>query len=163
MFSIAIIWPNFKKHRQIFRHGSSRQAIRMKVFWKKLLSYLACSQIWLNLLVLHHRFGYIKKLTKTLLIATSKAKKKVQNYFKSLSTNLKEFAFLLGLLQIFPKNWWNNLTWFSTKYFIPLPIHCLLPSWRSCKQKKMQKSGFWVFLKYPKFENQKKTHMRRFQ
>jgi hypothetical protein len=28
-----------------------------------LISYLTCSQIWLNLLVNHHHFGYITKLT----------------------------------------------------------------------------------------------------
>jgi len=37
--------------------------IKKDVF-KELLSYLACSQIWLNLLVDHCHFGYITNVTK---------------------------------------------------------------------------------------------------
>jgi len=45
-FSKAIIRSKFKNNRQICSHGSSKVA-------KKLLSHLACSQIWLNLPVDH--------------------------------------------------------------------------------------------------------------
>jgi 1,2-phenylacetyl-CoA epoxidase catalytic subunit len=34
------------------------------MFFKELLSYLACSHIWLNLLVDHCHFGYITNATK---------------------------------------------------------------------------------------------------
>jgi hypothetical protein len=35
-----------------------------RMFLKILLSHLSCSQIWLNLLVDRHHYGYITKLTK---------------------------------------------------------------------------------------------------
>ncbi len=54
----------FKKHCQIFIHGSCRQPIRKKALKKKLLSCLGCRQIWLNLLLDHRHFGYMAKFTK---------------------------------------------------------------------------------------------------
>jgi hypothetical protein len=62
-FSIAIIPPKTKKNRQISIHGSSRIAKNIQGLFKILVSYLACSQICLNLPVNHHHFGYITKLT----------------------------------------------------------------------------------------------------
>jgi len=51
-FSIAKNWPKFKKTRQISIQGSQVGVAKIKegCFFFKWLSYLACSQIWLNLL-----------------------------------------------------------------------------------------------------------------
>jgi len=71
--SIARSRPKFKENCQIFIHGSSRvgkNILQIEGFFKFLLSYLTCSQIWLNLpiddwpLCLHHKSGYIARLIK---------------------------------------------------------------------------------------------------
>jgi hypothetical protein len=58
LFSIPRNQPKFKKDRQISIHGSHWVAKNIEGYFspKKLLSYLACSQIWRNLLVDHHQF-----------------------------------------------------------------------------------------------------------
>jgi hypothetical protein len=78
-FSIAIIRSKFKKNHQISIDGNfyrwvKRVAKSIEGCLKNLFSYLACSQIWLNLLVDHHHFGYIRKLTKKILIGTNNSK-----------------------------------------------------------------------------------------
>jgi hypothetical protein len=50
MFSIARIWPNFKKYCQTSIHGWSRQPIRKKDVLKSWILYLACSQNWLRII-----------------------------------------------------------------------------------------------------------------
>jgi hypothetical protein len=59
-FSIPRNQPKFKKDRQFSIHGFHWVAKNIEGYFspKKLLSYLACSQIWRNLLVDHHQFGY---------------------------------------------------------------------------------------------------------
>jgi hypothetical protein len=59
--SIAKIHQNFKKKFHISLHMVQVAKYR-RICVKILLSYLAYSQIWLNLLVDHHHFGSITKL-----------------------------------------------------------------------------------------------------
>jgi 1,2-phenylacetyl-CoA epoxidase catalytic subunit len=57
------------------------------MFFKELLSYLACSQIWLNLLVDHCHFGYITNATeKEWLDRSPKIKKDGLKEIASIST-----------------------------------------------------------------------------
>jgi len=59
-FSIARIWPKFKKICQISIYGLSKVAQNIEGCLKILLAYLACSQIWLNIPFNHCHFGYSK-------------------------------------------------------------------------------------------------------
>ncbi len=59
-FSIARTQPKFKKNRKISIHGykeGSKKKRRNAL--KKLVSYLACSQIWLNVPMDDRHFGYV--------------------------------------------------------------------------------------------------------
>jgi hypothetical protein len=63
LFSIAIILPKHKKNRNIFINSSSKFSQNNKnIYYIKILSYLAFSQIWLNLPLYHRHFGYNTKL-----------------------------------------------------------------------------------------------------
>jgi hypothetical protein len=67
-FSIVRIQPKFKKNfKFLYMFQISIQKYR-KVFMK-IFSYLACSQIWLNLPMDDHHFDYIKTLTEETLIS----------------------------------------------------------------------------------------------
>jgi hypothetical protein len=61
-FSVARISG---KKSPISIHGSNQWPKLQKDVLKILLSFLACSQIWLNLLMDDCHFGYITKLSKT--------------------------------------------------------------------------------------------------
>ncbi len=53
----------FNENLHIYIHGSIVGSLKYRrMFFQILLSYLACSQIWLNLHVNHHHFGYKTKL-----------------------------------------------------------------------------------------------------
>jgi len=55
--SLAIIRSNFKKNRHIWFKNLAKNIRRMSL--RFLLSYLACNQIWLNIIVDHCHFDYI--------------------------------------------------------------------------------------------------------
>ncbi len=57
IFSIAIIRSNIVRFLYMVQVCSQKYKLR----FKKLFSYLACGQIWLNLHVDHCHFGYINK------------------------------------------------------------------------------------------------------
>jgi hypothetical protein len=63
-FNSPQIPPNFKKNRQISAHSSSRLSKNIEGCVKKIVvSYLVCSQIWLNLPLNDCHFAFITKLT----------------------------------------------------------------------------------------------------
>jgi hypothetical protein len=61
-FSVAII-RKLRKSPDLSIYGSSMVAKKYRKMFFFILSYLASSQIWLNLLVDRRHFGYITKLT----------------------------------------------------------------------------------------------------
>jgi hypothetical protein len=61
-FSVAII-KKLRKSPDLSIYGSSMVAKKYRNMFFFILSYLACSQIWLNLRVDLRHFGYITKLT----------------------------------------------------------------------------------------------------
>ncbi len=61
-FSVAII-RKLRKSPDLSIYGSSMVAKKHRKMFFFILSYLACSKIWLNLLVVRRHFGYITNLT----------------------------------------------------------------------------------------------------
>ncbi len=94
--------PEFTKNHQIFIHGSSRRSKYWKAVLNKRVWYLACSQIWLNLLVDHCYFGYITKLT---LPTPKEKKKKTKEDIKVIHKVMACWAWVEPLIWCFITSW----------------------------------------------------------